>query len=112
MYYHPIDINVTYLVGLKFMHVFFRRPIDVAVSIIGNLPSKQQTLVGEYFNVNPTSNFPMRFYIEEAKFQKKHLVLIIQLWSSQILGGDKLMKELFDNSGICGDMWDTQFIRL
>ena len=102
MYDHPIDINVTYLAGLKFMHVFFRRPIYVAVSIIDNLPSKQQTLVGEYFNVNPTSNFPMRFYIEEAKFHKKHFVLIIQLWSSQILGGDKLMKELFDNCGICG----------
>ena len=90
------------------MHFFFRMCIYVAVSIIGNFPSKQQTLVGEYLNVNPTSNFPMRFYIEEAMFQKNHLVLI-QLWSSQILGEDKLIKELLDS---CGDMWDTQFVRL
>ena len=78
----------------------------IAISIIGNSPSKQQTLVVEYFNVNPTSNFPMWFYIEEAKFHKNHLVLIIQLWSSQILGRDKLIKELFDN---CGDTRDIQF---
>ena len=57
----------------------------------------------------PTSNFPMRFYIEEAKFHKNHLVLFIQLWSNQILGKDKLIKELFDS---CGDMWATQFVRL
>ena len=57
IYCRPIDINVTYLAGLKFMHVFFRMPIYVAVFIIGNFPSKQQTLVGEYFNVNPHIEF-------------------------------------------------------
>lgn len=105
MEYRPLDITLISAKDLKDVNLFSKMDVYAVVSIAGDPRSKQKTPVHKDGGTNPTWNFQMKFYIDEAASHQNRLSLVFQLRSNRSFGEKDIgevhvpVKELLDNVG-------------